>query len=474
MKLRSLLYQPLPIYDTFEETYYKGKCQSCQNVLIYDKNHLPSFIIERDSNYLRRFFQISLVDISTGAVVQILDGGYTTYQPKIVTFTDQDNNVKDQIMFNEPPLDIALPCGYFRLKITDFDNTWYSEVYKIVDIDTTDLSHNKLKWRNDCDLNDIMYPEYPEFYFGAYLEDITKICEPEYEFELTVQKNNLGKEKTKFQSMKKMYRLDTGLIPEYLVDAIKFMRVHNDIRVYPKGEDVSTYDFCVEDFNTSNPNWDDSGCLTNIEMRFTRDLSVIKTNCCTTDKLPCPDVSRKVRGFNSNTGYFEDPDTLEIGEAIYFHTAGDPNEPSNGCLTIAEANLHLGKLFVWNGTCFDFEEPPFYITACLQPNNPTDPQPITAFYGNASVGYIELPKINIQSITGNQISMSVPFIPDNFYAIVSESYDNGATWEFGGEYTKNQIENGVALYGSGNYLYRVEIKNFNCDLGVAEKSHTFS
>ena len=471
MKLRSLLYQPLPIYDTFEETYYKDKCASCHSSLIYDKEHLPSFIIERDSNYLNRFFQISLINQQDGTVIQVLDNTYTSYQPTIVTFTDEDNNVKDQVLFNEPPMSTPLPCGYYRLKITDFDKTWYSEVYKIVDIDTSVLSHNKLMWRNECDLNDIMYPEYPEFHFGAYLEDITKICEPEYEFDITLQKNNLGREKPKFQSMKKMYRLDTGFVPEYLVDAFKFMRIHESIKVLPKGEDASTYEYYVEDFNTSNPKWTDNGCETNLEFRFVRDMSVIKTGCCTTEKLPCPDVSQEILYLNSSVCYLEDPNTMVVGDAFFMKDTCDPTTPSNvSCISMAEGNAQVGKIWIWNGTCFDFTTPAQYITYYPDPiTNPTVKK-IAWFTGQ---GYMQVPNISLQAITSNSVDMFVTHIPDNFYAIVEESYDGGVNWEFGGEYTKYQIENGVRLYGSGTYTYRVNVRNFNCDLASEIVEHTF-
>lgn len=470
MKLRSLLYQPLPFYGSFEETYYKNKCASCQNTLIYDKDHLPSFILERDSDYLKRFFQIKLIDIHTGADILTITPSYT---PTIVTFIDQDNIVKDQIFFNEPTID-TIPCGLYRLKITDFTNTWYSEVYRVVDIDTTNLSHNKLKWRNDCGLNDIMYSDFPEFYFGAYLEDITKICEPEYEFELTVQKNNLGKEKPKFQSMKKMYRLDTGLIPEYLVDAFNFMRIHNDIRVFPKGENESTYDFGVEEFNTSNPQWDNFGCLTNIEFRFVRDLSVIKTNCCTTDKLTCPDVSQEILYLNSSVCYLEDPNTMVIGDAFYMHTECDPSEVTSNipCISITEGNAQVGKIWTWNGSCFDFSDPTPYVT--YYPNPITQPGVTKiAWFTGTGVGYMLIPEISIVTTAPGVIDLFVTYIPDNFYAIISESYDGGLTWEYGGEYNKTQIESGVYLGGSGTYLYRVVIRNFNCVLATEYIEHTF-
>jgi hypothetical protein len=466
MKLRRQLYQPLPIYETLEESYYKNKCASCHSSVIYDKNHLPAFIIERENNFFNRFFDITLVNKDTGAEITDIETGLS---PTIVTYTDEEGNLTDQCLFKEIEVD-SLPCGYYRLKITDNDKTWYSEIYKIVDIDTAVLSHNKLQWRNDCYLNDIMYPDAPDFYFGTYLEDITKICEPDYEFELTVQKNNLGKERPKFQSMKKTYRLDTGLIPEYLVDAFNFMRIHETIKIFPIGEDASVYDYSVENFNTSNPSWTDNGCETNIEFRFVRDSSIIKTGCCTVDKVACPDTSKIIINLNNAVCFLEDPGTLEVGDSFYVNQSCPPEQYSSNvpCISITEGNMHLNKIWTWNGTCFDFSDPVEYATAIINQNTN---ETATVYFGGSS--YVRVPNISIVSLNAVSINLFVTFIPFGFYAIVSESTDNGASWEFAGEHTKDEIENGITLFGTGSYLYRVEVLNFNCNLGTQIVSYVY-
>lgn len=476
MSLRRKIYQPLPFYSSFEETYYKNKCQACANSFIYNTENLPSFILERDHNFNFSNFSLELLSYRDGSVVENV---VTSYRPVITTFKDEDGNLRDQIMFNNPDVE-KLPCGTYKIKVTDFGggNVWYSELYKIEDINVFDLSHNKIEWRNSCPLNEVLYDSYPDFRFGVYLQDITRICEPDYNFTRDVKRNNLAKEVAVLQTFEKSYKLSTGLIPEFLIDALGIMRMSDEVYIYPKGENVEEYNNCVENIETSRPQWDNLGCSSNIDLNFTRDEMPVKTGCCNSTKLICPDTSFVVnKGINESVCWLEDPGTLEVGDAVHVNSDCDPQSVSSNvpCLSIEDGNNHLNEIWVWNGTCFDFLPLKPYITVINNPNNPQLREECSAYFNG--IGYFEIPKITLVDTGGGSGDLFVTFIPDDFYVEVSERInDTNGPFDFNGIYTKNQIENGVSINGgSGNkWYYKVEVKNFNCNLGTKIEEITFS
>ena len=165
------------------------------------------------------------------------------------------------------PMPINQDNGQFYAELTDGVQTWFSEVYTVVQDVTGYLC---IEWHDIenmvCDAGTIVYKN-PTFVNRLYL--CTELGKPEYQFEEEGEKRD-GYFFVEKQISEKVYKC-TILAPEYLCDVMRFIRMADFVTVRDKYGRVYNCDtFLI------TPKWQTQGDLASVEVEFETDTVVKK------------------------------------------------------------------------------------------------------------------------------------------------------------------------------------------------------
>ena len=141
----------------------------------------------------------------------------------------------------------------------------------------------KFEYWNTCDLGNIYYQGGQHFIF--YLD--ADVGEPIHEEVEEGQENGDGDFIPTYRRQMKRYRIRTGLIPDYLIDAIQRMKLHDHIELtFKTGEIEQIYNVDIE------PEWVFEKRLWQalVTITFDMDEKVIVSGCC--DNLTVEQVER--------------------------------------------------------------------------------------------------------------------------------------------------------------------------------------
>lgn len=225
-----------------------------------DRKILP-FQIIRESR-IENIVGVHLINYSTGVLVditsQIIANG--------LTINRYESKGYDVIVYDgKLLLTSETPEGLYYLVLSDGVSTWYSEVYTVVR--NTD-SYLKIKYRDPVNLEfkDGVLDFSNNFYFELYLK--TQVGKPEYEFDEQVDKRD-GYQFIEKQISEKTYRFNF-LAPEYLLDAMRIIRMMEDVTIYSNGDTYTIDQFLM------TPKWQDGGALAVVEVEFQCDTIIKK------------------------------------------------------------------------------------------------------------------------------------------------------------------------------------------------------
>lgn len=165
------------------------------------------------------------------------------------------------------PLQTTQPEGIYYAKLTDGEQTWYSELYTVV----SDVScYLKLEWYDlenlEMEGGQIVYRN-PSFRNKLYLS--TQLGKPEYIFEEEGEDRD-GYFFPEKQISEKTYRC-TILAPEYLCDVMRFIRMADYVTIKDHYGRIYNCDtFLI------TPKWETNGDLASVEIEFQTDTVVKK------------------------------------------------------------------------------------------------------------------------------------------------------------------------------------------------------
>jgi hypothetical protein len=166
-----------------------------------------------------------------------------------------------------PISSIVMYDGQHYLTMTDGVETWYSEVFTIVQ----DMSpYLKIEWYNDENLvfdgGQFVFNN-PRFHNFLYFA--TEVGKPEYTFEEEGESRD-GFFFPEKQLSEKRYKC-TILAPEYLCDVMRLIRMCDHVRVTDKYGRIYDCDtFLI------TPDWQEQGDLASVEIEFETDTVVKK------------------------------------------------------------------------------------------------------------------------------------------------------------------------------------------------------
>lgn len=158
--------------------------------------------------------------------------------------------------------------GQYYLELSDGLETWYSEVYTVVNSLT---GYIKIEWYNEENLEfdqGIIIYQNPRFINKLYL--CTELGKPEYVFEEEGETRDGYFFPTK-QISEKKYKC-TILAPEFLCDVMRLIRMSDYVRVTDQYGRVYNCDtFLI------TPEWQVQGDLASVQIEFETD-TVVKKN----------------------------------------------------------------------------------------------------------------------------------------------------------------------------------------------------
>jgi len=134
----------------------------------------------------------------------------------------------------------------------------------------------KIEYWNTCDIGNVYYQGGHHFWF--FLD--ADVGEPFHEITEDGQENGDGDFVPTFRRHLKKYQIKTGLLPEYLIDALYFMRLHDNIEITLKsGEKEPIYNVNVEH------EWAFEKYFAMATITFDMDEKVVVGACCNNMEL---------------------------------------------------------------------------------------------------------------------------------------------------------------------------------------------
>ena len=156
------------------------------------------------------------------------------------------------------PMAITTPEGIYYLQMSDGVQTWYSELFTIV---RNVSDYLKISWN---DTENMEYEGGQIVYSGIPFKNVVYLCtelgKPEYVFEEEGEKRD-GYFFPEKQISEKTFKF-TFLAPEYLIDALRIIRMSDSVIVEVKGQTYDCDTFLI------TPKWQTQGDIASVEAEF--------------------------------------------------------------------------------------------------------------------------------------------------------------------------------------------------------------
>jgi len=446
--------QPIVFYDNKSDVNHENIF--CKYECIYDlhspNNSLLPFIVKRPSSPKQ----------ITGFRVECYGDDQTVQQLDVnllsIACTVIENDEKfDLIVYDGSDLGLNLDCGHWQIVVTAETEVFYSEIISVGDFTKDDAPYWKLAWSSECGKINVPFDGLPNgFEFYMFLNGDVEWGVPQYEQEITDVADGLGKRVIESQRFTKVYTLESGFVPEFIVDAMSFSILNDKLELQYKNS-TDRVELLETEF-AQEP--DENGCYHEVSLQFKLEEDRCSGSCCTElEKTSCISQSSVINIISS---------ALPIAQGAI--EVIPPNEGDCYYISIFTIGCplgswcdNLGRIACWNGSGWDFTE--------LNEFDVIYDQSLGVFLMKEGTGLAavlsEIPLITFTSLP------SFPFTTLDVEATISPcyfgrlewSYDNGSTWsEVAGTFTYQELKNGVTVAPrNGNPTQiRLVMFNYNC------------
>lgn len=175
------------------------------------------------------------------------------------------------------------PGCYYSIIQDAGGNLYFSEVITVDDFIPEKSPHFKLEWYNSCDLTDIVYTSSAGCTFKniLYLPDAV-LTRPEYPFKEEGEEDGNQSFKATFQKWEKIVSLIGYKLPEYIVDALTGMKLHDTIKYYyPARQKQLVLDSAVEIKSLEyEVQYVVNDCFANVELKMLLNDKYVDETCC--------------------------------------------------------------------------------------------------------------------------------------------------------------------------------------------------
>lgn len=364
---------------------------------------------------------------------------------------------KDLITYCGDDMDNTLPCGKYYMIFQSKDNSgndeyFFSEVIVIKNFIRPESPYVLMEWYNDCDLQDVKYTGLSCDYKNRLYID-GPITKPEYPFTEDGQQDGENNFTPTFQKWEKKSIVIIPKAPEFIVDSITCVRLHDTIKFYPQlRENQNTIDLNdpkVVESMSYEIQYVFQDCAANIELKCLMEGNIVDTTCCTEIAITEPSCCNiSVR----SVGYYD----IDMDPPAY---ALDMDGVGN--LTLYQLNFEtdlwevVDPINITSGTivcCYESEE---------------------YYYWNGSE-WKKFPVLSLISGGGTSFTITGTIHPNTVCSLIVVY--QGITYALPGVYSSSELASGITVdYAdipitplSGQTLYvSVSCYNAYCDYGTS-------
>lgn len=361
------------------------------------------------------------------------------------------NTTSDLIQYCGGNLPFQIPCGKYYMIITyGVDSLCYSELLTVKDFIPSQSPFTMLEWTNTCDLSDIIYQEIDGCQYKNRLYIDNELAKMEYPFkEEGEEDGNLNLNIT-FQKWEKTSNLMVAKCPEFIVDALTGIRLHDTISIT---KSIRKKQFQVlAPFEVEKIEYENTSvfldCATNVDLKLLLKDQVVDTTCCSNEALPvCLTCTINVTGM--------DVEVTEPGE-YYFGTKFGDFGLFIKTVTSYEAASTVGQI-----VCIPGELPLFHLNEDYWTQNPS--------FATSTVE--DATKYHIAGYAYEDTFVKITI---TFY----DEFDTQISQYISGNYTSAELLSGFDILKSdagfpcpffGYAIMTISSFALNCDYGMSEE-----
>lgn len=247
----------LPFYDSVEKQHHRKFYAFEQTFNLISENvRLLPFQIRREHSAGSTINKLDLVNFETGTVTNILSEAVSAGLGILEFSSEGYDLLINPSLLIFPSLQLELGKHYLEIGDTA-NNVWFSDIFNIVR-DTAQYL-KLIYWDQDNFVHSDGHIDY-SIPYKNYVYLPTEVGKPEYPFEEVAQKRD-GHLFIEKQISEKKYKF-TFIAPEFLLDALRIVRMHDHIEVRSKGQIYDVETIIID------PKWKDQGDLASVEAEF--------------------------------------------------------------------------------------------------------------------------------------------------------------------------------------------------------------
>jgi hypothetical protein len=175
------------------------------------------------------------------------------------------------------------PGCYYSIIKDEGGNFYYSEVITVENFLPDKSPYICLEWYNTCDLKDVVYSEICDCAFKnrLYLPDAV-LTRPSYPFKEEGEEDGNHNFNPTFQKWEKIVSLIGYKLPEFIVDALTGIRLHDTIKYYyPLRKKQIVIDAAVEIKSVEyDVEYVVDDCFANVELKMLLNDQYVDETCC--------------------------------------------------------------------------------------------------------------------------------------------------------------------------------------------------
>ena len=201
----------------------------------------------------------------------------------------------DYFIYCGTDLGQSLPCGDYYSIITTADGTvYYSEIITIRDFITDKAPYYILEWSNSCDIQDVIYQTVGAgamspgcAYINLLYLNEAVITKPEYPFKEEGETDGNKTLTPTFQKWEKDIQFLIGKCPEYIVDALTGIRLHDAISVTKplRKEQLQVTSAIAVQSVEYDIAYINNDCFANVNLKLLLPDKYIDSACCSNNEL---------------------------------------------------------------------------------------------------------------------------------------------------------------------------------------------
>lgn len=214
----------------------------------------------------------------------------------------------DLIQYCGGTFPVQIPCGKYYMIMSMADNSvYYSELITVKDFIPSQSTFTLMEWSNTCDLSDVIYQPIDGCSYKNRMYIDAELLKPEYPFKEEGEEDGNFKLNILFQKWEKKQALMVAKCPEFIVDSLTAIRLHDTITVTKslrKKQIQVLAPIEVEKVEYENTSIF-SDCATNVELNILLKDLIVDSTCCSDIELPsCIECEFTVDSLDTLTGTY--------------------------------------------------------------------------------------------------------------------------------------------------------------------------